>query len=162
DGSICIGAGNDKQYKIFTDAINRPDLLENPKYATNADRVQNRDELVALITEALSIWKTDDLVSRLEGSGMPFGPVNTIKQTFEHPQLVARQVVKEVEHPFAGILKLVGPAVEYSTSEVGVRLPPPMLGQHTEDVLRSVLNYSDDQIESVVHSGGAILYDYNI
>ncbi|ORX72763.1 CoA-transferase family III [Linderina pennispora] len=162
DGSICIGAGNDKQYKIFTDAINRPDLLENPKYATNADRVQNRDELVALITEALSIWKTDDLVSKLEGSGMPFGPVNNIKQTFEHPQLVARKVVKEVEHPFAGTLKLVGPAVEYSSSHVGVRLPPPMLGQHTEQVLRSILNYSDEQLETTVRSGGAVLYDYNL
>ncbi|ORX70856.1 CoA-transferase family III [Linderina pennispora] len=162
DGSVCIGAGNDKQFASLARVLGRPSLATDPRYSTNAERVRNRAELISLINNILSSKTTAQVLQMLEGSGMPYAPVNDLKQTFEHPQLVARNTVREVEHPFAGTIKLVGPAVSYSGSRVDIRLPPPMLGQHTEQVLRGVLGYSDMQVERAVRSGGAALYDYGL
>ncbi|KAJ1802542.1 hypothetical protein LPJ75_006157, partial [Coemansia sp. RSA 2598] len=150
DGSICIGAGNNSQFASLCRRIGKPDLAADPRFCTNTDRVANRVELVAIINRRLRQMTTKQALDLLEGSGLPFGPVNNIRQTFEHPQLVSRNAVQEISHPFAGRIKMVGPAVEYSESSVAVRMPPPMLGQHTEDVLRNVLGYSDAQLEQAV------------
>ncbi|KAJ1667994.1 hypothetical protein IW140_002427 [Coemansia sp. RSA 1813] len=160
DGKVCIGAGNNIQFASLCRRIGRPELATHKDFCTNADRVANRDKLVSIINGVLAQKTTAETLAFLENSGLPFGPVNNIRQTFDHPQLQARDVVRQIDHPFAGKIKLVGPAVEYSDSNVGIRLPPPMLGQHTEHVLRSVLGYSDSQIEDAVHSGGTVLYDY--
>ncbi|KAI8325051.1 formyl-coenzyme A transferase [Martensiomyces pterosporus] len=162
DGSVCIGAGNDIQFRALSKLLGRPELAADPRFCTNADRVKNREELVGIINGCLSGKTTQATLDLLDGSGLPFGPVNNIEQTFAHPQVVSRKVVREIDHPFAGKLRIVGPAVEYSASHVDIRLPPPMLGQHTEEILRSVLGYSDGQVESAVRSGGAALYDYGI
>ncbi|KAJ2394266.1 hypothetical protein GGI23_004754 [Coemansia sp. RSA 2559] len=160
DGKVCIGAGNNIQFAALCRRIGQPELATHALFCTNAARVANRDKLVAIISGVLAEKSTEETLAFLEGSGLPFGPVNNIRQTFDHPQLKARNVVRQINHPFAGNIKLVGPAVEYSHSTVGIRLPPPMLGQHTEQVLRSVLEYSDAQIEEAVNSGGAALYSY--
>ncbi|KAJ1943124.1 hypothetical protein FBU59_003006 [Linderina macrospora] len=162
DGSVCIGAGNDKQFGSLAKVLGRPELSTDPRYSTNAERVRNRTELISLINGILSTRTTTEVLQMLDGSGMPYAPVNDLKQTFEHPQLVARNTVREVEHPFAGTIKMVGPAVTYSGSRVDIRLPPPMLGQHTEQVLRRVLGYSESQIERAIRAGGAALYDYGL
>ncbi|KAJ1860916.1 hypothetical protein LPJ57_006601 [Coemansia sp. RSA 486] len=162
DGSICVGAGNNSQFASLCRRINRPDLQKDPRFQTNTDRVANRIELVSIINQCLGQITTKEALLMLEGSGLPFGPVNNIKQTFEHPQLLSRNAVQEINHPFAGRIKMVGPAVEYSDSSVAIRTPPPMLGQHTEDVLRNVLGYSDTQLEKAVRDGGATLYNYGI
>ncbi|KAJ2622805.1 hypothetical protein GGI25_002692 [Coemansia spiralis] len=162
DGSVCIGAGNNIQFTALCRRLGRPELAEHPKFHSNAARVANREELVAVINQVLAKKTTSETLEFLDNSGLPFGPVNNIQQTFEHPQLKARRVVQEIDHPFAGKIKLVGPAVEYSESEAAIRLPPPMLGQHTGEVLRSVLGYSDHQIEAAVRSGSTALYNYDI
>ncbi|KAJ2793269.1 hypothetical protein H4R20_006593, partial [Coemansia guatemalensis] len=118
--------------------------------------------LVSIIEGTLAAKTTQQTLEMLEGSGLPYGPVNNLQQTFDHPQIKARGVVREVEHPLVGNIKLVGPAVQYSEAPVGQDIsPPPMLGQHTEEVLRSVLGYTDRQIQDVVRSGGAAVYDYH-
>ncbi|KAJ2732248.1 hypothetical protein IW152_003968 [Coemansia sp. BCRC 34962] len=160
DGSICIGAGNNKQFSSLCHRLRQPWLPDDPRFRTNSDRVKNRTELVAIINQTLSAMTTEEVLAMLEGCGLPYGPVNSVAQTFAHPQVLARRVVREIEHPFAGKIRVAGPAVEYSESAVDVRLPPPMLGQHTELVLRSVLGYSDQQIERAVSSGGATMYNY--
>ncbi|KAJ2551227.1 hypothetical protein EV175_003770 [Coemansia sp. RSA 1933] len=160
DGKVCIGAGNNIQFAALCRRIGQPDLATHKDFCTNAARVANREKLVTIINGALADKTTEETLSFLEGSGLPFGPVNNVRQTFDHPQLKARGVVQQVEHPYAGPIRLVGPAVQYSHSDVGIRMPPPMLGQHTEQVLRSVLGYSDAQIDDAVQSGGAAIYNY--
>ncbi|KAJ2814064.1 hypothetical protein H4S07_000173 [Coemansia furcata] len=160
DGSLCIGAGNNAQFLALCQKLDLAHLAKDPRFLTNADRVKNRLALVAVIGGTLAKMITAEVLACLEGAGLPYGPVNNIAQTFAHPQVAARGVVREIRHPFAGSVRVVGPAVAYSESSVDVRLPPPMLGQHTELVLRSVLGYTDQQIERAVEGGGATMYNY--
>ncbi|KAJ1725356.1 hypothetical protein LPJ53_000488 [Coemansia erecta] len=162
DGSVCLGAGNDRQFaQLACKVLQRPELTTDRRFLTNKDRVANRLELVDIINEKLSSMSTDQVLSLLDGCGLPYGPVNNIEQTFEHPQVVARGMVRVVEHPWAGPVKMVGPAVEYSGFEAGAGMhPPPMLGEHTELVLRDVLGYDDKQIEQAVRGEGIKLYRY--
>ncbi|KAJ2482878.1 hypothetical protein IWW56_000719 [Coemansia sp. RSA 2131] len=161
DGSVCIGAGNNTQFASLCNVIGMPDLALDKRFVTNADRVANRRTLIQIIEDVLSTKTTSEVLAMLENSGLPFGPVNNLQQTFDHPQVQARNVVRQVEHPFLGPIKMVGPAVEYSDAPVGEHIePPPMLGQHTAHVLKNVLGYSDQQIQDAVKSGGAALYSY--
>ncbi|PIA13881.1 CoA-transferase family III [Coemansia reversa NRRL 1564] len=163
DGSICIGAGNNIQFEKLCYALGIPQLSKDSRFLSNIDRVTNRKDLVKIIEDLLCKKTTKQTLALLNNSGLPYGPVNNLKQTFDHPQIKARGVVREIEHPLIGNIKLVGPAVQYSEAPVGQNIsPPPMLGQHTEQILRSVLGYSDCQIQNVVRSGGAAIYDYCI
>ncbi|KAJ2518099.1 hypothetical protein H4217_003548 [Coemansia sp. RSA 1939] len=162
DGRVCIGAGNDAQFASLCRRIGRADMAARPEFRTNAARVANRRALAAAIAAALGAKSTADVLALLDGAAFPFAPVNTIAQTFAHPQLRARRVVRQIDHPFVGPIRLVGPAVHYSCSDVAIRRPPPMLGQHTDAVLRGVLGYSDAQVAHAVRSGATALYDYDI
>ncbi|KAI9332739.1 CoA-transferase family III domain-containing protein [Zopfochytrium polystomum] len=146
DGHIIIGAGNDRQYEKLCDILKRPDLKSNPEYKTNADRVANREKLVQEIETTLLTQDRDHWLEQLSAAGIPSGPVNNISQTFEHPQVKHRNMIREVDHPTAGKIRTVGIPVKFSESKPTIRLPPPLLGQHTDEVLSSLLGYSDAQI----------------
>ncbi|TEB39701.1 CAIB/BAIF family enzyme [Coprinellus micaceus] len=135
DGFVMIGAGNNKQFRILAEqGLERPDLASDPRFSTNDARVAHRAELVKIISDALMQEDGDYWLQQLTGLGVPFGPINNIQQTFEHPQAVARRVTVEVEHPRSGKIKLVAPAVAYDGQKMAVRLPPPWLSQHTTEV----------------------------
>ncbi|KAJ2772358.1 hypothetical protein IWQ56_001411 [Coemansia nantahalensis] len=162
DGSVCIGAGTDAQFASLCAALELPRLPADPRFATNAKRVANRAALESLLEQTVRRHSTAEVLRLLEGRGMPFGPVNNMRQTFDHPQVRARGIVRQVDHPFVGPIRVVGPAVEYSAAPVCRLAPPPMLGQHTEHVLRSVLGYSTEQVAAAMQAGGAVAYNYAV
>ncbi|TFK20005.1 CAIB/BAIF family enzyme [Coprinopsis marcescibilis] len=146
DGFLMIGAGNDRQFRMLADKVlDNSALGTDPKFSTNDARVANRKELVQIITEVLLRQDRDHWLQRFKGLGIPFGPINNIQQTFEHPQAIARQVTVEVEHGRSGKIKLVAPAVAYNGQKMTVRLPPPWLSEHTAEVLEE-LGYSNADI----------------
>jgi len=149
DGFLMIGAGNNKQFAVLADRIlHQPDIITNPKFSTNAGRVANCTELVNIITDVLMHHTRDHWLKEFNGIGIPFGPINNIEQTFEHPQALARKLVKEVEHPRVGKVKLVGPAVMYNGKRMPISRPPPWLSQHTEEVLDE-LGYCPEDIREL-------------
>ncbi|KAI0051069.1 CAIB/BAIF family enzyme [Auriscalpium vulgare] len=153
DGYLMIGAGNDKQFRLFSEKIlRRPEIATDPKFNTNAQRVEHRDELVQIITDVLMQETREYWLKQFTGLGVPFGPINNISQTFAHPQAQARGTVVEVDHPRAGKLKLVAPAVSYNGKRMPIRRAPPWLSQHTDEVLQD-LGYTQDDIAGLRNDG---------
>ncbi|ORZ20759.1 CoA-transferase family III domain-containing protein [Absidia repens] len=153
DSYMMIGAGNDGQFVKFCNRVGLSHLLEDDRFKTNKDRVQHRHELVKMIRETLTKEKNDHWLEKLNGAGFPFAPINNIQQTFEHPQLKARGLVQEIDHERAGKIKVVGPPVKYSGFKQNIRLPPPLLGAHTNEVLESVLGYDSKKIDALRADG---------
>ncbi|KAI8813850.1 putative l-carnitine dehydratase/alpha-methylacyl-CoA racemase [Cladochytrium replicatum] len=153
DSYVVFGAGNDRQFKKLSEAFGHPEWATDTRFATNADRVKHRNELVRLIEDLLQKENTSHWLKVLEPLGIPFAPVNNIAQTFEHPQVIHRQMIQTVSHPTVGDIKLVGPPVKYSDTPPSIRLPPPTLGQHTESILEGLLNYRKGDIERFKRDG---------
>ncbi|KAI8596692.1 CoA-transferase family III domain-containing protein [Dissophora ornata] len=149
DSHIMIGAGNDGQFKILCSVLGLDSLCENPAYKTNKDRVRHRKELIGILTERLKTKNNEEWLKALEGRGIPFAPINNIAQTYAHPQVIARDMIQEIEHPKAGKIKLTGPAVKYSDTKTSIRFPPPLLGQHTDEILKDVLGYDEQRIQEL-------------
>lgn len=146
DGNIIIGAGNDGQFTKLCAILQRPDLPRDSRYKTNSDRVDNRKDLIALIEDILMTENTDTWLEKLRPSGIPSGPVNDMERTFNHPQVKHRNMIEEIEHPTCGKIKMVGIPVKYSMTKPTIRLPPPLLGQHTNEILSELLQYSVSDI----------------
>ncbi|CAG0913580.1 unnamed protein product [Notodromas monacha] len=142
---LTVGAGSDHHFKKFSSVILQPDLGTDPRFITNADRVRNRDELMQVLCEVFAEKTLDEWLSLFDGSGLPYGPVNSMDRVFADPQVVHLGMERSVEHPIAGTVKFVGPAVRYSEAVCDVRSAPPTLGQHTDSVLSS-LGYSIEEI----------------
>ncbi|CEL58506.1 CaiB/baiF CoA-transferase family protein C7orf10 homolog OS=Mus musculus PE=2 SV=2 [Rhizoctonia solani AG-1 IB] len=147
DGFIMIGAGNEKQFALLADKVlGKPELATDAKFSSNGQRVKNRAELVRVITDILMQENRDHWLTKFQGLGVPHGPINNIKQTFDHPQAKARGVTVEVDHPRAGKIKIVAPAVHYNGKRMPITRPPPYLSQHTDEVLSKDLGYTTGRI----------------
>ncbi|HET9979150.1 MAG TPA: CoA transferase [Ktedonobacterales bacterium] len=135
DGYVMVGAANDKLFAAFAAEAGQPEWAADPRFQTNADRVRNRETLLPLIDEVLRTDTAANWVERLQWVGVAVAPVNDIAQAFEDPQVVHSGQVTTIAHPTVGDLPLVGPAALYSQAPAEVRLPPPLLGQHTAEVV---------------------------
>lgn len=149
DGYLTIGTGSDQQYVDFCQRIGEPDLATNQKFLTNKKRIENRKELLNSLYLIFRSKTNAEWMKTFEGSSCPCGPVNSLKETFNDEHVKAIGLVKELKHATAGNVKVVGPPVVYSAGGNYVRSPPPALGQHTRDVLKNILQYNDDYIDTL-------------
>jgi formyl-CoA transferase len=149
DGHIIVAVGNDSQYVKFVEAGNRPDLASDTRFATNPTRVRNRDILVPLLAEMVRTKTRQQWIDQLEAAGVPCGPINKLDDVFANPQVQARGLQVDLPHPSAGTVKLVRSPMNMSATPPHCDLPPPLLGQHTEQVLRELLEHSEAEIKAL-------------
>jgi crotonobetainyl-CoA:carnitine CoA-transferase CaiB-like acyl-CoA transferase len=134
DKQIAVAVGNDAQFGRLCEAIGREDLAADERFATNPDRVASRDELVEILQRELSERTADEWVERVRAAGVPCGPVNTLVEALADEHLSSTDMLQEIEHPLAGVLRMVASPMLFDGERPPVRLPPPTLGQHTEEV----------------------------
>ncbi|NMM10609.1 MAG: CoA transferase [Polaromonas sp.] len=149
DGSkdhLILAVGNDSQYVKFCKVANIPELASNPLFSKNRDRVINRGQLVPMLEEVMRTRTKADWLTALEAEKVPCGAINNLAEVFADPQIEARHMVTHWKHPIKSDLRLVSSPIKLSATPVRTDLPPPLLGQHTEEVLRSLLNYSATQL----------------
>ncbi|MBU7043844.1 MAG: CoA transferase [Theionarchaea archaeon] len=151
-GYINIAVGSEKLWKSFCEAIDRKSLAENPEYATNKDRVQNREILISLLQNIFSQKSTEEWLQILDDHGVPAGPIYTFHQIFTDPQVLHRDMLVKMNHPTAGTIKQTGIQVKLSETPGAIETSPPLLSQHTYDILSS-LGYSSQHIENLKENG---------
>ncbi len=147
DGWIIVAVGNDGQFRKFVQAGGRGELADDVRFSTNPARVLNRDTLVPLLAEMVRTRGKHQWIALLEEEGVPCGPINDLAEVFENEQVRARGLKVETGHPLGGTVHLVRNPVRMSVTPPETVLHPPMLGEHTESVLKTVLGYDDHVIE---------------
>jgi crotonobetainyl-CoA:carnitine CoA-transferase CaiB-like acyl-CoA transferase len=153
DKYVIVAVGNDQLWSRFCRVIGRPELAEDPRFKTNPLRVRNRKECIGLLAPVLKTRTRDEWVTLLNNESIPCAPINTMDEVFQNPQVLHRNMLVEVDHPKAGKIKLVGIPVKYSASKATIRLPPPVLGEHTREILSEILGYDDQQFEDLKSAG---------
>jgi crotonobetainyl-CoA:carnitine CoA-transferase CaiB-like acyl-CoA transferase len=149
DGHMIVAVGNDSQFRAYCNVIGLPELGTDARFATNPKRVVNRDILVPLLVERMAQGARDHWLAELERVGVPAGPINTLDQVYEDPQVQFRQMQRELPHALAGTVPMAASPLRFSGSPVEYRRAPPMLGEHTEEVLRERLGLSDADIQAL-------------
>jgi crotonobetainyl-CoA:carnitine CoA-transferase CaiB-like acyl-CoA transferase len=153
DGWFVLGVANDKQWGLLCDVLARPEWKTDERFAANRDRVANREELSAELNALFSQRDVDDWLADLVKAGLPCGRINSIPEVFSHPQAEAREMTVESEHPTAGTVLLTGFPYKLSQTPAEIHRPPPLLGEHTEEVLTSLLDYLPEDVASLLDKG---------
>lgn len=138
DQWFVIAVGNDRQFEKLCEAIGRENLAGDARFRLNSGRVQNRDELTELLQPIFLEKTVREWLSVLEAAGIPCGPINTLDQVFAEPQVTAREMLIRMQHPEIGDLRLVGSPLKFSKTPVDYKLPPPRLGEHTDEILKDL------------------------
>jgi formyl-CoA transferase len=146
DGLIAVAVGNDGQFVRFAETAGHAEWARDPRFAKNPDRVTNREALDGLIAQALKHDKAAAWIEKLRAAGVPCGPINSVAEALTDPHTLARDMVQTVKHPTAGDLKMVGIPFRFSGTPAKIRRAPPLLGQHTEEVLGAELGLSAERI----------------
>jgi formyl-CoA transferase len=153
DGDLILAVGNDGQFARLCAAAGIPEAATDPRFASNAARVANRDACAAAIAPAMKTRTTAEWVALLEPLGVPCGPINRLDQVFDNPQVRHRGLRIDVPHPLSGSVPLVANPIKFSRTPLAYDTPPPLLGQHTEEILRDLLNKSEAEVASLRQSG---------
>ena len=152
DGSkdhIIIAVGNDAQFRKYCEVASVPELGLSPLFALNRDRVKNRAQLVPILETVMRTRRKADWLAALESAKVPCGAINNLAEVFADPHIESRNMVTHWQHPHQSDLRLVSSPIKLSATPVRTDLPPPLLGQHTDEVLRSVLNYPDAKLSDL-------------
>lgn len=139
DGYLILAVGNDSQFRSFAKAIGKPELGTDPKFATNRMRVTNRDELIPMLENIILTGKRDGWIDKMEVAGVPCGPIQSIDQVFAHPQVKHRNIWQTIPHPVAGTSPTTASPMRFSATPVQYRRHAPMLGEHTQEILKELL-----------------------
>jgi crotonobetainyl-CoA:carnitine CoA-transferase CaiB-like acyl-CoA transferase len=153
DGEVILACGNDNLYRKFCEAAGCAELARDPRFASNGKRVENRVELTRLLGEVFKKRSKREWLELLEAAGVPNGPINDVAQVFEEPQVKARGVRLELEHAAAGTLPSVASPMRFSETPIEYRVAPPLLGEHTDDVLRELLGKSAAELARLRSAG---------
>lgn len=156
NGFINVGAGTQVNWERFCHVLGREDLLQDDRFRINSDRVTRRDELAEILEKTLVQQDAEHWLEKLEAVGVPAGPIYTVPQVFEDPQVLAREMLIEMEHPTAGRVKNIGSPLKLSGTPPCVRRPAPTLGQHTVETLRE-LGLRDDQVAHLREVGAIMV-----
>ncbi len=146
DGSVMLAIGNDAQFEAFAGCIGEPELAADKRFNRNCDRIANRAELVTRLQRILSTGTTEYWLDRLRASGVPAGPINDIEQVLTDQHAAERTLVRHLMNSRGQQVPTVSNPVDFSETPVGYELAPPLLGEHTDEVLREWLGYSDELI----------------
>lgn len=153
DSWMIVAVGNDSQFRHFVKAGGREHLADDPRFASNPTRIENRPALIPLLVDMVKEKSKVDWISILEKVGVPCGPINNLQEVFENEQVIARGIQMKVPHPSAGIMNLVASPMRLSKTPVEVRMPPPLLGQHTDQILSSDLGFDHQRIAQLRSKG---------
>ena len=153
DSYFVVGVASEAIWNRFCHAIGRPELLADARFEKNAQRVQNRDQLIRLLGEIFLLRHSSEWMELLHDAGVPCAPVQTLDQVFRAPQVLQRQMLTEVEHPTAGKVSMTGLPLKFSDTPASVRLAPPLLGQHSEEILHNWLKMTESEIVDLKSKG---------
>ncbi len=157
DGHIMLAIGNDIQFRRFCDLTGLSDLADDPKYATNRARVDNRKVLIPMLCETLAAKPSNDWIELFQANAVPCGPINNLDAVFDDPQIKHRAIAQRLPHAAAGSVATVANPINFSETPTEYRLGPPTLGAHTHEVLTDILGLGKDDIAALSKSGAVEL-----
>src|SRR5467141_41731 len=147
DGHVILAVGNDSQFASFCKVAGRPELADDPRFRTMPDRIRNRGELIPLVREIMKRRRSRDWIERLEAANVPCGPINDYQEVFEDPQVRHRGLKVEIPHPAGVPCPTVASPMRFSETPVEYELPPPLLGEHTREVLGDLLGMRREELD---------------
>lgn len=153
DGYLVVAAGNDGLWRKFCDAIGKPELVDDPRFASNAQRTENHAELEPLLAAPLRTKGVEEWCALLGEAGIPCGPINDVERIFNDPQVAARRMLRQMEHPRAGAQMVANSPLRFSQTPVELGDPAPLLGQHTDEVLGELLEVPEEERERLRNKG---------
>jgi crotonobetainyl-CoA:carnitine CoA-transferase CaiB-like acyl-CoA transferase len=153
DDFVIVAVGNDGQFARFCEVMGEPGWSRDERFATNPARVGHRDLLVGLISERMSAKPASAWLEALEAADVPCGPINDLGQVFEDPQVRHRRMEVEAPHPVAGRVRMVANPMKLSGTPIAHDRPPPLLGEHTDAVLRRVLSLDEARLAALREAG---------
>jgi len=153
DGYLALAVGSDSQYQRLCEAALRPELWEDERFQSNAGRVKARQELIPLLQDLFRQRSTAEWIELLEAYKIPVGPINDIPTLLADPQVEARQMVQEIQHPTLGPVKQLGPVAKLARTPASIREAPPSLGEHTDMILEKELGYTSIELARLRDEG---------
>ena len=147
DALFAFAVGNDRQWNIFCAEVDHPEWASDVRFATNSKRVENRAQLIPLLEKLFAVRNLDYWLKKLNKIDIPAAPINTVEGAINHPQTIARELIEKTKHPTAGEISIIGSPLQFSGSRPKLRMPPPLLGQHSQEILKE-FGYSDVDYEN--------------